>query len=119
MQTCDRRCEAEAETQTRAGQDLRLRRTNRSTTRARSASGMPGPRSATVRTTRSPVRRAPTTISAGGFSPEPSAAGRAYLIALSTRLASAWLSSSRLPFSVAGSGASARSARPFSSASGS
>src|SRR5208282_2437707 len=43
----------------------------------------------------------------------------AYLIALSTRFASAWLTSSRLPRTGAGAGASTVSASPFSSASGS
>ena len=47
------------------------------------------------------------------------ASGAAYLMALSTRLASAWLTSSRLPRTGAAAGASTRSTRPLSSASGS
>src|ERR1035441_1848787 len=94
------------------------RRTKRSTTRARSASGMPGPLSATVSRIRSPSLSARTTIS--GVAPFATrSCGSAYLMALSTRLASAWLTSSRLPLTLAGASASILSAMPFCLASGS
>src|SRR5664280_746721 len=94
------------------------RRTKRSTTRARSASGMPGPLSATVSRIRSPSLSARTTIS--GVAPLLARSrGSVYLMALSTRLASAWLTSSRLPLTLAGASASTLSAMPFCSASGS
>src|SRR5512144_2305574 len=63
-------------------------RTKRSTTRSRSFSGIPGPQSVTVRRIRSPSVTARTTISAATPFPVPSVAP-AYLIELSTRLASA------------------------------
>src|SRR4029078_1348169 len=63
-------------------------RTKRSTTRSRSLSGIPGPQSVTVRRIRSPSVSARTTISAATPFTVPSVAP-AYLIELSTRLASA------------------------------
>ncbi len=93
-------------------------RTKRSTTRARSASGMPGPLSATVSIMRSPSLSARTTIS--GAAPFTACElGSVYLMALSTRLASAWLTSSRLARTGAGASASTLSVMPFCSASGS
>src|SRR6185369_16859528 len=65
-------------------------RTKRSTTRCRSLSGIPGPQSVTVRKTRSPSVSARTTTSPATPFTVASVAP-AYLIELSTRLASAWL----------------------------
>ena len=78
--------------------------------------GMPGPLSATRRMHRVAVaRRRNRDRAAAWRARQPSP----YLMALSTRLASAWPSSSRLPLNVTGSGASTTSSTPFSSATGS
>ncbi len=94
------------------------RRTKRSTARVRSPAGMPPPPSATVSRIRSPSPNARITIAASLPLGSPPAAVP-YFMALSTRLASAWLMSSRLPCTSAGCGASTWSRIPLSSASGS
>ena len=71
-------------------------RTKRSTAWPRSFSGMPGPRSATLSLmTRPRLRRGPRFR--GRRSPAPTSPRLPYLMALSTRLASACVTSSRLP----------------------
>src|SRR5581483_2693522 len=89
--------------------------------RSRSCAGMPGPRSATVISTASPARVSETVTF--GRSPPAVADCRAeaaeYLMALSTRLATAWLTSSRLTFTVRPGAADTSSVRPASSATGS
>src|ERR1700716_1600152 len=72
-------------------------RTKRSTARPRSASGMPWAPSATASRIRSPSPTALTTISAAAPFAPPAPSGAPYLMALSTRLASARLMRSRFP----------------------
>ena len=94
-----------------AAERLCSSRTKRSTARPRSASAIPGPPSATVSRIRSPSPCA-RHHDLGRRAVAPSRRGAAYLMALSTRLASAWLTSSRLPCTVAAAGASTLSVSP-------
>ncbi len=85
-------------------------RPKRSSARSRWSAGMPGPRSATVKTISPPTRAAETETCAGALSVAP------YFSALSVRFARAWPTSSRLPMALRSGSTRTSSRAPASSA---